>query len=120
MKKYRPVSLQKVKTYSIRKRKSKVSLSALSTPSVIGGTFREFLDRLPDVLAAGDFLAVVRAIMKARQRDKPVVLGMGGHTIKVGLSPLVIDLMRKGVITAIATNGACVIHAFDISFIGNT
>ena len=112
--------MQKVKTYSIRKRKSKVSLSALSTPSVIGETFREFLDRLPNVLAAGDFKAVVRAIVKARQRDKPVVLGMGGHPIKVGLSPLVIDLMRKGIITAIATNGACVIHDFELSFIGHT
>jgi hypothetical protein len=120
MKKYRPVSLEKVTTYSIRKRKSKVSLSARSTPSVIGETLKEFLDRLPNVLAAADFKAVVRAVVRARQGDKPVVLGMGAHAIKVGLSPLIIDLMRRGIITAIATNGACVIHDFELSFIGHT
>ncbi len=57
---------------------------------------------------------------KARQNDRPVILGMGAHPIKVGLSPLIIDLMRKGIITALATNGACIIHDFEISFIGHT
>ena len=120
MKKYRPLSLQKVKTYPITTRRSKVSLSALATPYGKGQTFQEFFDKLPKVLAASDLKAVVRAIVKARQGDKPVILGMGAHTIKVGLSPLIIDLMRKGIITAIATNGACIIHDFEVSFIGHT
>jgi hypothetical protein len=120
MKKYRPVSLQKIKTFSITKRRSKVSLSALATPSVKGGAFKGFLDSLPDILAARDFKNVVLAIVKARQNERPVVLGMGAHAIKVGLSPLIIDLMQKGIITALATNGACIVHDFEISFVGHT
>ncbi|MBI5188721.1 MAG: hypothetical protein HZA07_06605 [Nitrospirae bacterium] len=120
MKKYRPISLKSVKTYPITKRKSKVSLNALSTPSVKGDTFKNFIDKLPDILAVKDFRAVVKAIVKARQNGRPVVLGMGAHPIKVGLSSVIIDLMQKGVITAIATNGACIIHDFELSFAGHT
>lgn len=120
MKKYRPISLKSVKTYPITKRKNKVSLNALSTPSVKGDTFKNFIDKLPDILAVKDFRAVVKAIVKARQNGRPVVLGMGAHPIKVGLSSVIIDLMQKGVITAIATNGACIIHDFELSFAGHT
>ena len=120
MKKYRPVSLKKIKTYSIAKRRSKVSLSALATPPEKGATVREFLDGLPNVLAANDLKAVARAMIKARQGGRPVILGIGAHTIKVGLSPLIIDMMRKGIITALAANGACVVHDFEISFVGHT
>jgi len=120
MKKYKPVSLRRVKTYSITKRRSTVSLSALATPSARGGTFKEFLDKLPNILAANDFKAVVRNIVKARKSEKPVILGMGAHAVKVGLSPLIIDLMHRGIITALATNGACIIHDFEMSFMGHT
>lgn len=120
MKKYRPVSLQKIKTCAIAKRRSKVSLSALATPSEKGTAFKGFLDRLPDILAARDFKSVVLAILKARRNERPVVLGMGAHPIKVGMSPLIIDLMQKGILTAIATNGACIIHDFEISYVGHT
>lgn len=120
MKKYRPVSLQKVKTYSIAKRKSKVSLSLLASPHIKGDGFGRFLDALPDVLAASDFKSVVRAVSDARRNDRPVVLGMGAHPIKVGLSPLIGDLMRRGILTAVATNGACVVHDFELSFAGQT
>lgn len=120
MKKYRAVSLRKVKTYSISNRKSKVSLSALASPFVKGETLREFLDRLPDVLAASDFKAVIDSIARARRNDKPVVLGMGAHPIKVGLSPIIIDLMRRGILTAVATNGACIVHDFELAFVGQT
>ena len=120
MKKYKPLSLQKIKTCAIAKRRSKVSLSALAAPSEKGMAFNGFLDRLPDILAARDFRSVVLAIVKARKNERPVVLGMGAHAIKVGMSPLIIDLMQKGIITAIATNGACIIHDFEISFVGHT
>jgi deoxyhypusine synthase len=120
MKKYKPLSLQKIKTCAIAKRRSKVSLSVLAAPSEKGTAFKEFLDRLPDILAARDFRSVVLAIVKARKNERPVVLGMGAHAIKVGMSPLIIDLMQKGIITAIATNGACIIHDFEISFVGHT
>ncbi len=120
MKKYRPVSLRRVKTYSINKRSSKVSLDSLAVPPVRGDTFRSFMEKLPDILATKDFRSAVKAIVRARQNNRPVVLGMGAHPIKVGLSPVIIDLMQKGVITAVATNGACIIHDFEISFIGHT
>jgi deoxyhypusine synthase len=120
MKKYKPVSLRKVKTCSIRRRKSKVSLSAIASILAKGESFRTFIDKLPDTLAARDFKAVVAAIVKARQNKRPVVIGMGAHPIKVGLSPLIIDLMKKGVITGIATNGACIVHDFELSYVGQT
>jgi len=120
MKKYRPISLKQVKTYSITKRKSKVSLSVFAEPPLKGDTFKTFIDKLPDILAVNDFRAVVKAIVEARQNDRPVILGMGAHPIKVGLSPVIINLMKKNIITAVATNGACIIHDFEISFIGHT
>ena len=79
-----------------------------------------FLGSLPSFLAASDLKAVVRAVVEARRNDRPVVLGMGAHPIKVGISPLIIDLMNRGVITAVAANGACIIHDFELSLSGRT
>jgi deoxyhypusine synthase len=120
MKKYSSISLKKIRTYPLGKRKNKVSFHFLATPSLKGDTFQGFIDKLPGILAVNDFKSTVHAIVRARQRKKPVILGMGAHPIKVGLSPVIIDLMRKGIITAIATNGACIIHDFELSFIGHT
>jgi len=120
IKRYRPVSLKRVKTYSIIKRRSKVSIPALATPPAKGDTFNSFIDKLPHILAVNDFKDTVKAIVSARQNRRPVILGMGAHPIKVGLSPVIIDLMKKDIITAIATNGACIIHDFELSFIGHT
>jgi hypothetical protein len=78
------------------------------------------MDKLPHILAVHDFRATVKAVVRARQNKRPVILGMGAHPIKVGLSPVIIDLMEKNIITAIATNGACIIHDFELSFIGHT
>lgn len=120
MNKYRPVSLKKVKTHSLEKRKSKVSINAFATPFIKGNTFKDFITKLPDILAVNDFKSTVHSIVKARHNKRPVILGMGAHPIKVGLSPVIIDLMRKDIITALATNGACIIHDFEISYIGKT
>jgi deoxyhypusine synthase len=120
MKKYKPISLKKVKTYFIKKRKSKVALSSLAAPFVKGETLQRFFGSLPDILAVRDFKAVSKAIVRARENKRHVILGMGAHPIKVGLSPVIIDLMEKGVITAFATNGACIVHDFELSYIGHT
>jgi hypothetical protein len=120
MKKYRPVSLRKIKTYPLRVRKSKVSGRLLARPHQRGASLRDFLVGFPDVLAASDFKAVVEAVVSARKRRRPVVLGMGAHPIKVGLSPVIIDLMEQGVITALAANGACIVHDFEIAYAGET
>ncbi|MCK5511412.1 MAG: hypothetical protein KAI96_01310 [Thermodesulfovibrionia bacterium] len=118
-KKYTPISLKKIKTRSLKSRKSKVSLDSLGTPFQ-SGSFKDFLKSLPDVLAARDFKAVVKSIVKAHKNDRPVILGMGAHPIKVGLAPVIISLMEHGVINAVAMNGACIIHDFELSLIGHT
>lgn len=120
MKKYMPVSLKKIKTYSLLKRKSKVNIASVAKSYKKGKRFADFLDSLPDMLAAKDFIEVVDAIIKARKNNKPVILGMGAHPIKVGLSPIIIDLIDRNIITAIATNGACTVHDFELSYTGNT
>jgi len=120
MKKYRGASLKKTKTYSIQTRNSKVSRNAFTVPTVKGETLKSFIEKLPDILAARDFRRTVKAIVRARNEDRPVVLGIGAHPIKVGLSPVIIDLMRRDIITALATNGACIIHDFELSFAGKT
>jgi deoxyhypusine synthase len=118
-KKYRPISLKDVKTCKLKSRKSKVELDKVGKP-FIRGSFSDFLSTLPDILAAKDFLAVVHAITEARKKDRPVVLGMGAHPIKVGLSPIIINLMESNIITAIAMNGACIVHDFEMGLMGRT
>jgi hypothetical protein len=118
-KKYRPISLRKIKTRKLSARKSKVSHTRLASP-FRGWSFRSFLDSLPDILAARDLLQVAEAIVAARSYDRPVILGMGAHPIKVGLSPVIISLIENGVITAVAMNGACIVHDFEMAIAGKT
>jgi hypothetical protein len=120
MKRYKPLSLRRVKTYPLSTRRSKADIEDAASPYEKGGSFRAFLDGLPSFLAASDLKAVIRAVAEARRRDRPVVLGMGAHPVKVGISPVIIDLMRRGIITALATNGACIVHDFELSLLGRT
>ena len=103
----------------MKSRKSKVRLDKVGKPFA-EGSFRDFIDSLPDILSAADFKSVIKAIVKAHKKDRPVVLGMGAHPIKVGLSPIIINLMEKGVITAIAMNGACIVHDYELALMGHT
>jgi hypothetical protein len=85
-----------------------------------GMTVRQLLAALPSQLAGVDFPDLVSRIAEARRKERPVILGMGAHVIKVGLNPVLIDLMRRGVITAIALNGAGIIHDCEIAMVGRT
>ena len=85
-----------------------------------GDSFQAFLGKMPGVFAVNDFRGVVAAILSARENRRPVVLGMGAHPVKLGLSPVIIELLERGVITAIATNGACAVHDFEIAMGGRT
>jgi len=116
---YKPIPLGDIKTYSLKQRKSKLRRGSLGRPFE-GGSLGDFLDSLPKNLAVTDLEAVVDSIVKARRRGRPVILGMGAHPIKVGLSPIIIDLMCKGIISAVAMNGACIIHDFELSLVGHT
>ncbi|MBI4683015.1 MAG: hypothetical protein HY757_07935 [Nitrospirae bacterium] len=117
--KYKPISLKNVKTCKLQSRKSKVERDEVGKP-FSRGSFKEFLASLPDILAAKDFKAVVSAIVNARKKDRPVILGMGAHPIKVGLAPIIINLMENNVITAVAMNGACIVHDYELSLMGHT
>lgn len=118
--KYIPVDVSRITTYSIRDRKSKVSVEQAARPHQKGDPFGKFVDSLPGFLAARDLKAVVQAVARAHRNKRPVIFGMGAHAIKVGLSPVIIDLLQKGIITAVAANGACIIHDFELAYIGRT
>lgn len=118
--KFKPLSSKGLKTYSIKDRKSKVSVSEFATLPAKGGSFSAFLSSLPAILAAKDLKSVAGAVLKAHKAGKTVAIGIGAHTIKVGLGPLIIGLMERGVINAIAMNGACVVHDFETAFAGCT
>jgi len=115
-----PLDPSGIKTVSIKDRKAKVSQSAFSGRVRSGMSVKELLDAMPGVLAAGDLLQVARAVAGAAEKKRPVILGMGGHVIKVGLSPLVIGMMESGAVTGLCMNGSCIIHDYEIALTGNT
>lgn len=117
---YKPVDVNKIRRYSIKDRKNKVSIPKNAKIFRKGYSFADFISSLPNFLAVNDLKAIVDAIVKAYKNGRPVVLGMGAHPIKVGLSPFIIELMNKGILSAVATNGACIIHDFELSYIGET
>jgi hypothetical protein len=115
-----PISLEKVRTYPLGKRKSKVNVRDFARPLSQGASVRAFLESLPRILAGEDLRALVAAIRRARARRKAILWGIGGHVIKVGLAPVLIDLLRRGYVSGIAMNGAALIHDFEIALVGNT
>jgi hypothetical protein len=117
---YELFDLSGVSTYPLKSRKSKARAEDFATPCPPGASVAAFLASLPDMLAAADFKAVVRAILDARASDGGVMWGFGAHVIKTGLGPVLIDLMERGFVSALATNGAGVIHDFEVALVGAT
>jgi hypothetical protein len=115
-----PVTLGGVRTYPLSARKSKVTARDFANPLPRGASISRFLDSLPTILAAQDLRNLASAIHAARKKKRAVLWGIGGHVIKVGLAPVLIDLMNKGYVSGIAMNGAALIHDFEIAMIGNT
>lgn len=120
MKKIEPLSLAGIKTYSLKERHSKVSHQDFGRPWEPGGRLREFVARLPKILAATDFREVTAAWARARRQGRQVLLGMGAHPFKVGLNPILIDLLKRGLVTGVALNGAGIIHDAEIAMVGRT
>jgi hypothetical protein len=117
----REVDLAAVRTVPIARRPNKVRAEEFASPPPGGKrTFAAFLASLPDVLVARDFVRVIDAIAQAKQRDRAVVVMLGGHVVKTGLAPLLIDLMRRGIITHLAMNGSAAIHDYEIARFGGT
>jgi hypothetical protein len=115
-----PLTLGGVRTYPLSSRKSKVSIRDFAKPTPGSGSLAKFLDSLPKILAAADLRLLLAAIHRARTQRRAILWGLGGHVIKVGLGPVLIDLMRRGFISGIAMNGAALIHDFEIALAGNT
>jgi hypothetical protein len=116
----RPYDLGSVKTYPLESRRNKVDVNLFCRPHEKGGKVSDFLEALPDILASRNLKDLAHAIINSRKIDKPVIWGMGGHIIKTGLSPVLIDLMDRGMVSALAFNGSCLIHDFEIAMIGST
>ena len=119
-KKFPRLDLSKVKTYPVKQRFSKVQQSHVGKKLQKGARFRSFIRGLPNILAAQNLKEIAQRVARAHRRGKTVLLGMGAHSIKVGLSPLIIDFMERGIISTVAMNGAGIIHDFEIAYMGET
>jgi hypothetical protein len=117
---YDEFDLSDVQTYPLQSRANKATVRQFARPCTGDASVGRLVDSLPDLLAGGDFKAVVRAIADAKRSGSGVVWGLGAHVIKTGLGPVLIELMERGYVSAIATNGAAVIHDFEIALAGAT
>ena len=116
---HQPLDLSRLHTIPIQARGGKVHTGDFAEPYQ-GGGVKAWLDSLPHILAADSLRAVAEAIAEARALKKMILWGLGGHVIKCGLAPVLIDLMRRGIVSAIALNGSGAIHDFEIALIGET
>lgn len=115
-----PIELGKVKTYPLASRHSKVTLADFGKPLNDNASLDEFLASLPNVLAAQSLRALAARIQRARELEKPIIWGLGGHVIKTGVAPVIIDLMKRGYVSAIAANGSVLVHDSEIAMVGST
>lgn len=115
-----PLDFSRIRTYPLRERDNKVHNAELAKPWHPGNSFAAFLDSLPHILAGNDFRAIVTATATAVRNKRPVIVMMGAHPIKCGLNPVLLDLMNRGIINALAFNGAGAIHDFELALIGGT
>jgi hypothetical protein len=117
---YEEFDLSNVRTYPLASRRSKARAEDFAKRVERNGSFAAWFDSLPSILGAAELRRVVKAIVDARRRDAGVMWGIGAHVIKTGVSPVLIDLMERGFVSALAMNGAGVIHDFEIALSGAT
>jgi hypothetical protein len=115
-----PLHFDALRTYPIASRTSKVSVRDFAQPLRRGARFAEFLNSLPRILAAEDLRELCARIHRAQKERRQILWGLGGHVIKVGLAPVLMDLMRRGLVSGVAMNGAALVHDFEIALAGNT
>jgi hypothetical protein len=116
----KPIALEGIATYPLASRKSKVTLEDFGRPPKPGARVRRFLEGLPRQLAGDTLRRLAADILRGRDRGRPILWGIGAHVIKVGLAPVLIDLMERGLVTGLAMNGACVVHDFELALCGHT
>jgi hypothetical protein len=115
-----PISFEKLRTYPLASRPSKVHVDQFARPLRRGASFGRFFNSLPRILAAQDIREIATAIHGARKKRRAVLWGIGGHVIKVGLGPILIDLIERGYVSGVAMNGAALVHDFEIGLVGGT
>jgi hypothetical protein len=116
----KPISLNKVSTYPLAARKSKVTVADFATPVREDSSLNDYLAALPNILAVQTLRDLATQIRRARDLHKPIIWGIGGHVVKTGLGPIMIDLMRRGFVTAVAANGSVLVHDAEIALVGST
>lgn len=116
----RPLRLDKVSTYPLASRPSKVLLNDFAKPLRENASLKDYLASLPNILAVQSLREFAKRIRHAREAQKPIIWGIGGHVIKTGLAPVIIDLMKRGFVTAIAANGSVLVHDAEIAMVGST
>jgi hypothetical protein len=116
----KPLDFSGLNTYSVHDRYSKVTVANFARPLPPGATLKAFIASLPDQLLGRDFPDLVERLAQARENGKPLLVGLGAHVIKVGLNPLLIDLMERKIITGLALNGAGIVHDTEIAMVGRT
>jgi len=114
------LGLEKVSTYPLASRPSKVSLDDFAKPIAEDSSLKDFLQSLPNILAVQSLRGLAARMNRARELQKPIIWGIGGHVIKTGLAPIIIDLMKRGFVTAIAANGSVLVHDAEIAMVGST
>jgi hypothetical protein len=117
---FEPINLDKINTYALASRPSKVTVKGFAAPVSADDSLKGFLDKLPNILAVNSIREVAKQIKRAKNLNKPIIWGMGGHVIKTGLAPILIDLMERGFISTIASNGSVLVHDCEIAMVGFT
>ncbi|NNG06388.1 MAG: hypothetical protein HKM90_01535 [Desulfobacteraceae bacterium] len=120
MSKFKPIPLDGVKSYPLKERPSKVGVDDFGDPWKSGGNLRHWIQSLPKILAGNDFRKVVNNTVHAAQSGKMIILAMGAHPIKVGLNPVILNLMERGIIGGLAMNGAGIVHDAELAMVGHT
>jgi hypothetical protein len=120
VKEHKPIDLGNINTYPLQSRGSKVNLDRVSKVYEEGSSFNTFLDSLPDILAGTAFRDVITGMARAHNRGRGIILAMGAHMVKCGLSPLINDLIHRKLVTGLAMNGAGVIHDVEFAVAGKT
>lgn len=117
---FKPINFDEIKTYELAARPSKVTINEFSKPVGEADSLKDFLEKLPNILAIKSFREIAAQIRRAKALEKPVIWGIGGHVVKTGLAPVIIDLMKKGFVTAVAANGSVLVHDTEIALAGFT
>lgn len=115
-----PIDLEKIQTYELASRPSKVTVTDFAAPLDKGDSLKSFLAKMPAILAVNSLREIAARIRRARQLNKPIIWGIGGHVVKTGLAPVIIDLMRQGYVSAVAGNGSVLVHDTEIALVGFT